>query len=138
MSDSIHQSSPVPPSLKKWFMVHFYADLIFAIPLLTSPEWTLSTFGWNPTQVDPLSSRLSASALMGIGIESLLCQNSSLDVYRSMLNLKSIWSLSAVCGIIAALYQWGDQAPWGSWLFLGIFASFSILWNTYRIRLRDV
>ena len=137
MQDPVTSQS-VPTSLKKWFMVHFYADLLFAIPLLISPEWTLSLFGWDPSQVDPLSSRLSASALMGIGIESLLCQNASIEVYRSMLTLKSIWSFSAVCGIIMALIHWGDKAPWGSWAFLGIFASFSILWNGYRMRLRDL
>ena len=138
MSSSPQSPVPVPSALKKWFMVHFYADLLFAIPLLISPEWTLGFFGWDPSHIDPLSSRLSASALMGIGIESLLCQNASIEVYRSMLTLKSIWSFSAVCGISIALFQWGNQAPWGSWVFLGIFVAFCILWNTYRIRVRDL
>ena len=138
MSTSSPSSSIVPSSLKKWFMVHFYADLLFAIPLFIAPEWSLGLFGWDPKMVDPLSSRLSASALMGIGIESLLCQKASLDVYRSMLMLKSIWSFSAVCGIGLALFHWGNQAPWGAWMFLGIFAAFCVLWNTYRIRVRDL
>ena len=121
----------VPKGLRLWFVVHFIVDVIFAIPLFLSPKETLQFFGW--TQIDPLATRLVGAALMGIGIESLLGRNASVDAFRAMLNLKIIWSLSAVFGITLSMIQ-GGPPPFG-WAVLAIFGSFSILWISYRFRL---
>lgn len=126
----------VPPALRGWFVFHFYADIVFAIPLMIAPVMTLELFGWGPEPVDPLSARLAGSALMGIGIESLLGRNADGDVFLSMLKLKSIWSFSASLGIGLSLWEWGAQAPWGAWGFFAIFSSFCVLWNYYRISLQ--
>ena len=121
----------VPDSLRFWFVIHFVLDVVFAIPLLVAPEFTLSLFGW--TTIDPLATRLVSAALMGIGVESLLGRNATAEVYRAMLNLKIIWSLSAVVGIAASMAAGG---PVMGWVILGIFGAFCILWIHYRIRLR--
>jgi len=67
----------VPKSLRVWFVIHFVADLLFALPLFFAPVFTLKLFGWET--VDPATSRLVAAALFGIGIESLLGRNASAD-----------------------------------------------------------
>lgn len=121
----------LPKGLRFWFVVHFIADIIFAIPLLLFPVETLQFFGW--TQIDPLATRLVGAALMGIGTESLLGRNASLEVFRAMLNLKIIWSLSAVFGIALSMIQGGP--PLFGWIVLAIFGSFSLLWICYRFRL---
>jgi hypothetical protein len=56
----------VPPSARTWFVIHFVADVLFAVPLFFFPETTLSLLGW--TDVDPAATRLVAAALFGIGI----------------------------------------------------------------------
>lgn len=121
----------IPNGLRFWFVVHFVLDVIFAIPLLLFPEETLQLFGW--TQIDPLATRLVGAALMGIGIESLLERNASMEVFRAMLNLKIIWSLGAVFGITLSMIQGGP--PLFGWILLVIFGSFSLLWISYRLRL---
>jgi len=121
----------VPKGLRFWFVVHFILDVIFAIPLLLFPKETLQLFGW--TQIDPLATRLVGAALMGIGLESLIGRNATVDAFRAMLNLKVIWSLSAVFGITLSMIQGGP--PVFGWAVLAIFGSFSILWISYRLRL---
>ncbi len=120
----------VPPTLRIWFVIHFILDFAFAVPLLLAPQAMLAFFGWQT--IDPLASRLVGAALMGIGWESLLGRNGSIDVYRAMLNLKIIWSLTAVAGLGASLIMGGPA--WG-WVVLGIFAAFCGLWSYYRLRL---
>ena len=129
-------SSTVPSSLRAWFIVHFIADLLFAIPLLIDPQWTLSLLGWSPDAVDPINARISASALMGIGIESWLSRDASIEVYRAMLSLKSIWSVCAWASVLWVMVSTpSERTPWGGWVIFGIFLSFSGIWNAYRIKL---
>ncbi len=121
----------VPDSLRFWFVVHFVADIIFAIPLLLIPEKVLPLFGWHT--IDPIATRLVGAALMGIGIESLLGRNASLEVYRAMLNLKIIWAGSAVVAIGLGTLISGILA---GWIILIVFAAFLSLWVYYRVQLR--
>ena len=60
----------VPQVLKTWFVVHFVIDMLFAIPLMAAPVFTLELFGWS--HVESIATRLVAAALFGIGIESYL------------------------------------------------------------------
>lgn len=119
-----------PLSLRRWFIIHFVADLLFAFPLLLAPVWTLSLLGW--TVIDPLTTRLVGAALVGIGTESFLGRNGSLDSYRGMLRLKVLWSLSANLGIALSIVQ---GAPTVAWIFQSIFAFFSALWIFYATKL---
>jgi len=129
----MNASSPmndVPQSLRRWFVIHFVADIIFAIPLLLIPEIIMPLFGWKA--VDPITSRLTGAALLGIGVESLLGRNASRDVFKAMLNLKVIWAAGAVLGIGLGIIA---GAPPVAWLFLAIFTLFLIVWSTYWVKL---
>lgn len=121
----------VPSSLRKWFVVHFYADMLAAVPLFIAPEPLLTLLGW--PAVDAVAARLVAAALFGIGIESLIGRNADLGSFRTMLNLKVIWSGTASIGIAWSLLQ---GAPKAAWAFLAVFVCFNALWVSYRLRLR--
>jgi hypothetical protein len=121
----------VSEALRRWFVVHFLADIAFAVPMLLFPVATLGAFGW--TTIDPLMTRLVGAALVGIGVESLLGRNGSVESFRTMLRLKVMWSLAANVGIALSIAQ---GAPAMAWLFQGIFALFSGLWIYYAFKLR--
>ena len=121
----------VPNNLRIWFVIHFYADMLFGIPLLLFPELVMPLLGWDA--IDPISTRVVGAALMGIGIESYLGRNASLDVLKAMLNLKVIWSSSAILGISLGIWQGGARA---GWLFLAIFVIFWFVWAYYWRKLR--
>jgi len=87
--------------------------------------------GWDA--IDPISTRVVGAALMGIGIESYLGRNASIDVFKAMLNLKVIWSSSAILGIGLGIWQGGANA---GWLFLAIFVIFWFVWIYYWRKLR--
>ena len=125
MSDSV-----VPSSLRRWFVVHFVADIVFAVPLIVAPGFTLRLFGW--TTVDPVTPRLVGAALVGIGVQSLLGREESVDAFRAMLSLKCLWSGAAVVGLALSIAQ---GAPAMTWAFLAIFVTFAGVWNYYRVRL---
>lgn len=123
----------VPRALKIWFLVHFVVDVMFAIPLMVIPVYFLSILGWQV--VDPVAARLVAAALFGIGVESLLSYNSSLDNYKGLLNLKIIWSLAALIGLLISLIQ-GDQGrPAVLWLLIFTFILFNGLWVYWKVKI---
>ena len=122
----------VPKHLRTWFIVHFAADIAFAIPLMFFPVQFLQLFGW--TAVDPVSARLVAAALIGIGVESLLGRNAGIASFRTMLRLKSLWSGSAIIGLTISIIE---GAAKGAWLFLAIFLAFFALWFSNWLRLRQ-
>ena len=122
----------VPSSLRRWFVVHFVADVVFAAPLLLAPESFLRALGW--MAVDPVAARMVGAALAGIGIESLLCRNNSVDVFRAMLRLKCIWSGAAIAGLSLSIAQ---GAPPVAWAVLAVFVAFAAVWNYYRVKLRS-
>ena len=53
----------VPTILRVFFMIHFFVDIVFAIPLFFIPIRFLEFAGW--TTVDPVTARLVAAALFG-------------------------------------------------------------------------
>jgi hypothetical protein len=121
----------VPDSLRRWFVVHFVADVAATIPLFVAPAAVLGAFGW--TAVDPISTRLVAAALFGIGIESYLGRNAGVEAFRAMLNLKIIWSATATLGVLWSQLEGGPPAGWG---VFGIFLAFHGVWLRYRLLLR--
>lgn len=124
-------SPQVPEALRRWFLVHFVLDVVFALPLMIVPQWFLTTLGWE--QVDPVATRLVAAALLGIGIESLLSQRAPLGAFGSLLNLKIIWSSAAVLGIAMGIVEGAHGVPWSLWGFLAIFVGFNVLWVWWRV-----
>jgi len=123
----------VPQSLRNWFVIHFILDIVVAIPLMLAPEFSLKFLGWET--VDPFSTRVAAAALFGIGTESYLGRNSGSEAYKGMLNLKIIWSASAVIGIGLSLLQGAQSNPPVAWGLLAIFVAFNFLWIYWRKRL---
>ena len=121
----------IPGSLRTWFVIHFIVDMLVGIPLLLFPETVMPLLGW--TTIDPIASRVVGAALMGIGVESYLGRDAGIEVFRAMLNLKVIWSSSAVIGIGLGIWKGGPQA---GWLFLGVFLIFWVVWVYYWRKLR--
>lgn len=120
----------VPLGLRRWFVVHFIADLAFAVPLMLAPSWTLGLLGWGC--VDSTSARLIAAALFAIGTESLLMRNASVDRFRTMLRLKCLWSGAALAALALSI---AEGAPVFVWVILVIFGAFGALWQFYRVQL---
>jgi hypothetical protein len=117
----------VPQSLRTWFIIHFAADMLVGIPLLLFPELVMPLLGWKT--IDPIASRVVGAAMMGIGIESWLGRNAGVEVFLAMLNLKVIWSSSAILGIALGMWNGG---PLMGWAFIGIFVLFWSVWMYYR------
>lgn len=130
MAKDLAIAQKVSPTLQKLFVAHFIADMAFAIPLMFAPEATLTWLGWKT--IDPVATRLVAAALFGIGIQSWLGRKESPDAYRGMLNLKLIWSATAVGGLLLSLSQ---GAPAATGTFAGIYAIFFGIWAYWRKRL---
>jgi hypothetical protein len=120
----------VPASLRRWFVVHFALDLLFALPLFFAPRAFLGLLGFETVYV--VATRLVAAALFGIGVQSLLGRHGSADSFRTMLELKMIWSGTATVGLVWSAL---DGGPPATWLFVAVFAGFNALWTTWRRRL---
>ena len=120
----------VPKALRTWFVIHFAIDWLFAIPLMIAPSATLNLLGWET--VDPVATRLVSAALLAIGGESLRMRHASADGFRTMLDLKLIWSASAMLGLAWSGLSGGPGMVWG---FLVIFAIFFGVWWFYRRKL---
>ena len=119
--------------LSLWFVLHFCADFLLALPLMFIPTLFLTSLGWS--SVDPVASRICAAALFGIGIESLLGRNSEIQTFKAMLNLKIIWSFTAIAGFIIDLVNGVHGNPPALWAFLIIFILFHFLWVYYRLKI---
>jgi len=116
----------LPQSLRTWFVIHFIADMLFAIPLLFFPDLILPWFGW--TTFDPIMPRLVGAALLGIGGESLISRNASAEVFKALLSLKIIWATAAILAIGLGIAAGGPSL---AWLFLGVFVIFLLVWLYY-------
>ena len=124
-------AADIPTALKRWFIVHFIADTLFAVPLFVAPAFLLNLLNWQ--SIDPLMARMVAAALFGIGIESLLCIKLGKDAFIAMLNLKIIWSFAAITGFTIGLIQGLFGHPAVGISLLLIFVSFNILWIYWRL-----
>ncbi len=117
----------IPKMLRIWFSIHFIVDLVFALPLLFFPEIVFEVFGL--TMGDSLAPRLVGAAFFAIGTTSLVMRNADLESYRALLNLKIIWSSTALVGIVLAII---NGSPVIAWLPFGIFVIFWCVWIWYR------
>ncbi len=122
----------IPKALTLWFIAHFIIDISLAIPLFFFPEQTLELFGW--AEIDVILARVVAAALFGIGIESLLGRNGSLDSFKNMLNLKIIWSAAASIGIGWSMIEGAQGRPLMGWLLLATFIIFHFIWWYWRLK----
>ena len=108
-------------------------DVVFAVPIFFAPREVLGFFGW--VAVDPLAARLAAAALFGIGLESFMGRNSTVEAFKGMLQLKIVWSGFATLGLAWSVAEDGLRYPWIGWVLVGVFAAFHVLWWYWRLRL---
>ena len=125
----------VPVALRMWFVIHFAIDMVVAIPLFFAPREVLGLLGW--IAIDPFAARLTAAALMGIGIESFLGRNAGREAFKGMLQLKLIWSFSAAVGLAWSTLEGNLKYPLIGWLLTGTFAAFHALWWYWLVRLKS-
>jgi hypothetical protein len=123
----------VPLSLRRWFIAHSVVDLIVGLPLLLAPALVLHPLGWGT--IDQVAVRLVGAALLAIGLQSFLGRSAGVEVYKAMLNVKLVWSGSAIVGLVAAI---GAGAPQAAWAFLSAFLAFFGVWTHYRIRFKQL
>jgi hypothetical protein len=123
----------VPVTLRRWFVAHSVVDVFFGLPLLIAPGLFLGHLGW--TVVDGATSRLVGAALLAIGTSSYFCRNAGAEVMKAMLNLKLVWSFSAIVGLLISV---GLGAPPPVWAFLSLFIAFFGVWTHYRIRFKQL
>jgi hypothetical protein len=123
----------IPQSLRRAFVFHAAVDLIIGLPLLIAPGTILRALGW--ITVDPASARLVAAALVAIGAKSYSSRHAGLESYRTLLDLKLIWSATAILGLVLSI---GEGAPAVCWLFLALFVAFFGVWTHYRIRMKQM
>ncbi len=117
----------VPNSLRNWFIIHFWADILFALPLMFAPAFTLTLFGFPVAET--LTARIVAAAFMGIGGTSLLLRDKGIETYRALLVLKIVWSAAAMVGIVLTIIEGTSIFAWG---VLGIYLLFFIVWVYYQ------
>lgn len=117
----------IPHSLRTWFLIHFWTDILFALPLLFFPTFTLTLFGFPVAET--LTPRIVAAAFIGIGGTSLYLRNKGVETYDTLLTLKIIWSVAAMVGIILALIEGTSLFAWA---VLGIYLLFFSVWVYYK------
>jgi len=122
--------SDVPVALRRWFIFHFFADVLFAVPLFFAPEAFLGLLGWS--QVDPFAARGVAAALFGIGAQSILDRDAGVASYRTMLSLKAIWATFASIGFLWGCLTAGFPM---AWVIFAVFAGFDLVWIYWLWRL---
>jgi len=120
----------IPDSLRTWFKIHFWVDMLFAVPMMVAPVWTVGLLGFGV--VDPFTTRLVAAALFGIGGVSLLLNKQGIEFYKTMLTLKLIWSSTAVVGLVWSTLE--TPVVMGV-VLAGVFAVFFLLWAYYYKRI---
>ena len=118
--------------LRRWFVVHFLADVLVAIPLFLNPRLVLGLLGIGDVSV--VLARMVAAALMGIGVESWLGRKANRESYLGMLRLKIIWSGVAIVGLGLGVAS-GEMSGWGGVGLVGIFLFFNLLWIYWFLKL---
>lgn len=119
----------IPKSLRTWFLIHFWVDLLFSIPLFLFPSFMLPFFS---LQGDAVLVRIIAAAMFAIGTTSLITRNAGKESYLSLLTLKILWSSAALLALGIALVTTKDI------LLLPLFATFllfNIVWVYYKRRI---
>ena len=120
--------------LKRWFIIHCLIDVLIAVPLFIMPERLLDFCGWRT--VDPVSARLVAAALFGIGIVSFVVKDASHEVYKAMLALKIIWSFAASAALLLSLLTHAHGRPAALWIAAVIFIGFHFVWFYWYLRIQ--
>ena len=124
------KNNEVPKTLKNLFLIHFFVDYLIAIPLFIAPKVFFNLL--NIGTFDPLTARIVAAALFGIGGISIYAHKKNKEIYKILLDLKIIWGGTSTFGILITLLQ--GYNPIG-WIIFFIFLAFTLIWVYYRIKL---
>ena len=116
----------IPTGLRHWFVAHFIIDILFAMPLILFPALLLQVLGFETTNL--LLARLVGAALVGIGGVSFIMHKKDISEYRAMLQLKLLWSGTA---IVAIILSFKDTDTSVKWFLLEIFIVFFLVWGYY-------
>lgn len=119
-------SHTIPKGLRHWFIIHFIVDMLFAVPLILFPTWLLSILGFETTNL--LLARLVGATLVGIGGTSFIMHKKDISAYLTMLQLKLLWSGTAIIAIMLSLK---DENIITLWFLLAIFIIFFLIWGYY-------
>ena len=120
----------VPKSLRAWFIVHFFVDILFALPLIFAPEWTLKLMGFEV--IDVFGARFVGAALFAIGAMSVIKNKAGPETYDVMLTLKILWGCTASFGILLSYDHWPKMGG----MILSGFIFFPVLWIYYKYSAR--
>ena len=123
----------IPQSLRRAFVLHAVVDLAIGLPLLVAPGALLGALGW--ITVDPAAARLVGAALVAIGAKSYSSRHAGPETFRTLLDLKLVWSAAAIFGLVLSI---GEGAPSACWAFLAIFVGFFGVWTHHRIRMKQM
>ena len=115
-------------------MIHFFVDILVAVPLFFTPKLVLSLVGFENHNV--VLARIIAAALMGIGIESFLGRKASKESFLGMLRLKIIWSSFAILGLLISLLNREIYLITGG-LLVGTFIIFNFVWFYWFFKLKN-
>lgn len=123
----------VPTGLRIWFKIHFVVDYLFAIPLFFAPDFVLRLFFFETTGTltEVLLARIVAAALFAIGGISLLTAKEDAPIFITLLNLKLVWSFTALSGMLLSFSK-QEAAPTPLWILFALFAIFAAVWAYYR------
>lgn len=112
--------------MKDWvrtaFVLHFLVDWMVAVPLFFVPMWSMELFG---VEGDLILARMVAAALFAIGTVSLMAHKRGQESYRSLLELKLIWSGLVIVSLTVALLE---MYTIGLMVALIVFSAFAIAW----------
>jgi hypothetical protein len=125
------EATPIPNSLKMWFIIHFIIDTIFAIPLIFFPSWIIGLFGLPSSEA--VMARLVGAALIGIGGASFFSYKGTKENYDILLTLKLLWSSTAILGLLLSVIS---GAPNTIWLIIVMFTIFFFIWLYYKYRIK--
>ncbi len=125
-------------SLEYAFLAHAIVDILFGIPLWIKPKFFLIKFGIkDPTESDILMTRLVASALIAIGIASLIGRKSSGKELRIFLIMKIVWSMMAILSLLTVICN-EKYYRWVVILLIIMFLAFNVIWNYEYIKILRV
>ncbi len=117
-------------SLKFWFTFHFIIDFIVAFLLIFYPMILVDFLG---VSYEPVTTKLVAAALLGIGGISLISKNYSKETHKALLELKLIWSFFAT--VLVFCYA-KSLMNFKLMLVPLVFGLFFVLWFYYWLKIR--
>ena len=117
--------------LKKIFIIHAVIDILFAAMIFLNPNALLLLLGF--TYSDPLSPRIVAAALCGIGGGFLCIKNKKMEHYFALLPTKIIWSF--LCFLVLLFFYIKKQNFFVLGIFL-IFFLFFVLWVSLFVKIK--